>query len=277
MTARLLTGASLPLNDRGLAYGDGLFETLAVVHGRPQLLRQHLARLRLGLERLQIVGLDLAEVEATLCTMAATVTASAALKLIVTRGEGLRGYTPPAHPLPHWFVQTLPWIAPTAHTPPAAVRVSSVRLAAQPLLAGLKHLNRLEQVLARLEFPAPAVDEVLMLNGQEQVVCGGSSNVFCVRDGQLLTPAITDCGVEGVMRASILQACATGEIPIPARITCLTIAELLSADEVFLTSALRGAWSVASIDAQPERQGAVARQVAAHWQQPDNRTSWVAP
>jgi 4-amino-4-deoxychorismate lyase len=269
MTARLLNGAALPLTDRGVAYGDGLFETLAVVRGRLRLLPLHLARLTRGLERLQITGLELAVVEATLCTLAATVLDSAALKLIVTRGEGQRGYTPPADPEPHWFVQQLPWTPPTDHTPPAAVRVSSVRLASQPLLAGLKHLNRLEQVLARLEHPAPAVDEVLLLNGQDQVVCAGSANVFCVRDGRLLTPAITDCGVEGVMRASILQACAAGHIALPAQVTTLTMADLLNADEVFLTSALRGAWPVSSIDAQPVRPGTVARQVAAYWRQQD--------
>lgn len=253
----------LAADNRGLAYGDGLFETMAVREGRVLLRERHLGRLAAGLARLGIAAPPADALAATL-EAAAAGKGTACLKLIVTRGAGARGYTPSTDAPTDWLLQRLPWSPPAAGRPPAVLRTSSVRLALQPLLAGLKHLNRLEQVLARREFPAPVHDEAVQLDAEGRVACATAANLFCLREGRLLTPRVDRCGVAGVMRAEVLALAATGVVP-PADEADLLPADVHAADEVFLTSALRGAWPVAMLDGRPLSQGSLASRIMALW------------
>lgn len=226
----------LPLTDRGLHYGDGLFETMAVQGGSVRLMDLHLARLTQGARQL---GIPLPETEglAIELMLAAVQMGEGVLKLILTRGSGGRGYLPPEEPSPSLILQRYPPVAPEGQEG-VSVRLCDIRLARQPALAGLKHLNRLEQVLARAEWRDPAIAEGLMLDSEGWLVEGVASNVFLVREGELFTPLLDQCGVAGVMRAHVMQRAAT--LGLRVHETRLKLDELMVAEEVFLTNSLHG-------------------------------------
>ncbi len=261
----LTPNGDVPVTDRGLAYGDGLFETIAVVDGKPKLLAAHLARLQRGAERLVIAGLDFNAIETAVGAASAAFSSHGAVKLMVTRGDGPRGYTPPVAQNPRWWLQSFAWTPPTALPTGAHVAISSVRLGEQPLLAGLKHLNRLEQVLARAENPASRADEALMLDSAGRLVCATSANIFVVREGKLFTPRLDRCGVAGVVRGALLAGASRGDLPWSITETELTPASLVGAEEVFLTSALRGVWAVASVEGTSVPSGQVAKACFDYW------------
>ncbi len=230
--------------DRGLQYGDGVFETMAVRDGGVPHLEAHLRRLRAGLERLGIPapaeGVLRAEVE-TACAEAA---APAVLKLMVTRGPGGRGYRPPEAPQPRRYLSLAPWPEGIEAGRRHGVRVRWCRtpLGHSPALAGLKHLNRLEQVLACAEWSDPDIAEGLMCDVEGWVVEGTRSNLFVVREGRLYTPRLDRCGVAGLMRARIMAA-AQG-LGVPVAETRLDRAAVLAAEELFLSNSLIGIWPV---------------------------------
>ncbi|MDA7087828.1 aminodeoxychorismate lyase [Pseudomonas sp. SA3-5] len=235
----------LSVKDRGLAYGDGLFETIAVSGGIPALLERHLARLGDGCARL-LIDLDLAVVRAELLAFSRELGDGVA-KLIVTRGDGLRGYAPPQAGSPRRILQGSAKPAYPAGNAELGVRLfpCATRLAEQPLLAGIKHLNRLEQVLARAEWQDAEHAEGLMLDASGRVIEGVFSNLFLVQDGVLLTPDLSRCGVAGVMRAELLaQVQAQG---IRCDVRDIGVDALLQADEVFLCNSLYGVWPVHSL------------------------------
>lgn len=169
-------------------------------------------------------------------------------KLIVTRGEGLRGYAPPAEASPRRILSGSPRPAYPERHWQQGVRLFAcrTRLAEQPLLAGLKHLNRLEQVLARAEWSDAGHAEGLMLDVHERVVEGVFSNLLLVLDGTLVAPDLRRCGVAGVMRAELLER-AEG-IGVPLAIRDVSMAELATADEVFLCNSQFGIWPVRALD-----------------------------
>lgn len=235
----------LALDDRGLAYGDGLFETIRVVGGRPRLFERHLRRLAEGALRLGI-PLDEAVVADELTAFAAQID-DGVCKLVLTRGRGRRGYAPPVPAEPTRLLTAAPAPAyPAAHAEQGIrLYACETRLAEQPRLAGLKHLNRLEQVLARSEWSDPAVAEGLMRDLTGRVIECVFSNLFLVRDGMLFTPSLARCGVAGVMRAEILaRAQALG---LPADEVDIAFDELLAADEVFACNSLYGIWPVTAL------------------------------
>ena len=233
--------------DRGLEFGDGLFETLAVVNGAPRLLERHLARLAHGCERLGIAMPASARLAREL-TLAAHGRGVGVLKLIVTRGAGGHGYAPVARARPRRTLVALP---PRRRDPRfecdgIVARLCCTRLALQPALAGLKHLNRLEQVLARREWSDPAIPEGLMLDVQGRLICGTISNVFLDLGQGLVTPALTRCGVAGVMRAALLAGFAAAGHAVEER--DVAAAELRTARELFVSNALIGVWPVRRLD-----------------------------
>ena len=250
---------ALSVRDRGLAYGDGLFETIAVRAGRPRLLARHLARLEEGIRRL-FLPVSLAQVEQELLAFAAQLGEGVA-KLMLTRGEGLRGYAAPADAQVRRILIGSPAPAyPVAHFDEGiALFPCATRLAEQPLLAGLKHLNRLEQVLARSEWSDPAFAEGLMRDQGGRVIEGVFSNLFLVRDGQLITPELSRCGVAGVARAEVLANRPS------ARVRDLTLDELCGASEVFLTSSVRGILPVQAVGDTVFAPGPVTRALQRHW------------
>ncbi|MCY1350281.1 Aminodeoxychorismate lyase [compost metagenome] len=250
---------TLSIKDRGLAYGDGLFETLFVRGGQPRLLHRHLARLREGCTRLAI-ELDLTALQAELQAFCA-VLGDGVAKLILTRGDGQRGYAPVSAGMPRRILQAS---AVPAYPPQHAeqgVRLYPCRtcLAEQPLLAGLKHLNRLEQVLARAEWQDVEHAEGLMCDLSGRVVEGVFSNLFLVRNGVLLTPQLSRCGVAGVMRAELLERAAREGIVVQVR--DIERAELLDADEVFLCNSLYGIWPVRALEARDWPVGPLTRKL----------------
>jgi len=231
-------GTGIAADDRGLAYGDGLFETMVAVEGGLRHFDLHMARLADGCRRLEIPQPSI-EVVADDCRRVLEGLGSATVKLIVTRGVGPRGYAPPDEPTVTRIV-----MAASAHSHefdtsrPMVVQLCRTRLALSEQLAGMKHLNRLEQVMASAELRHSGMDEGLMLAMDGRLVCATACNLFLVRSGRLLTPMIRDCGVAGVMRQVVLRAADT--LGIPATITDLEPDALSGADEVFLTNAVRG-------------------------------------
>ncbi|WP_043310029.1 aminodeoxychorismate lyase [Pseudomonas sp. ML96] len=251
----------LPLGDRGLAYGDGLFETIAVRGGRATLLPRHLARLREGLQRLSI-DLDLALLEAELQAFFIELGEGVA-KLLVTRGDGLRGYAPPQAASPRRILLGNPLPSYAAENAEQGVRLfpCATRLAEQPLLAGLKHLNRLEQVLARGEWQDAAFAEGLMRDVSGRAVEGVFSNLFLVKNGVLLTAELSRCGVAGVMRAEVLAQ--AERVGLVCEVRDLTIDELYAADEIFLCNSLYGIWPVRELQGHHWPVGALTRKLQA--------------
>ena len=253
--------ADLPLGDRGLAYGDGLFETIAVRGGRSVLLSRHLTRLAEGLRRLAI-DLDLVALEAELHAFFSELGEGVA-KLIITRGEGLRGYAPPQPAQPRRILLGNPLPSyPAANAEQGVCLYPCVtRLAEQPLLAGLKHLNRLEQVLARGEWQDPTFAEGLMRDQSGRVIEGVYSNLFLLKDGVLTTADLSRCGVAGVMRAEVLEQ--ARRLGISCEVRDIGYDELLGADEVFLCNSLYGIWPVRELAASVWPAGPLTRKLQA--------------
>ncbi len=256
-----IAGARLDPLDRGLQYGDGLFETMAWRSGRARLAELHFERLELGCRRLGLPAPPRAALLDELREAAGA--GDATVKLIVTRGSGPRGYRPPADAAARRIV-----IAGEAAAPPTGpwrARICSTRLGRNPALAGLKHLNRLEQVLARAEWRNPDVEEGLMLDDLGRLVCGTQSNLFLAEPGRLITPALDESGVAGVMRRAVIEwARGRGIVVEEAR---LEPARLFAAGEAFVTNALIGARALAAVDGRPLGRGQVHQEFMA-WLDP---------
>jgi 4-amino-4-deoxychorismate lyase len=170
------------------------------------------------------------------------------VKLIMTRGPGDRGYRPPDAPKPSRILGFTAWPEyPRSHyTQGIRVRVCALRIGVSPAVAGLKHLCRLEQVLAHIELRGHDVEQGLLLDTTERVVGGSSSNVFAVRGAELSTPAVIRNGIAGVMRRVVLET--APEVGLIPRETDLALHDLYEADELFVTNALIGIWPVARLD-----------------------------
>lgn len=240
---------TLPASDRGLQYGDGLFETIAVVAGRPALWERHLDRLARGCRRLAIpepAAATLADEATALCDGVD----DGVLKLLVTRGSGGRGYAPPRDSEPTRVLSVHPYPSyPSAHWETGvALRVCQQRLGSQPALAGLKHLNRLEQVLARGEWEDPGIAEGVMLSQNGCVVEGTMTNIFAVLNGVALTPPLDDAGVAGIMRAVVMERLRSWGVDV--REEPLELPRLAEAEEVFVTNSVIGIWPARSLDGQ---------------------------
>jgi 4-amino-4-deoxychorismate lyase len=248
-------GDSVKVQDRGLAYGDGVFRTLAVSDGKPEFWLKHMAKLVADCGALGIAAPDAAVLAADARALLQG-TGQAVLKIIVTRGTGGRGYKPPDAATPTRIVMRAPWpaYAPEMATAGVVVRLCDTRLGLQPRLAGVKHLNRLEQVLARGEWSDPEISEGLMQDSDGRVIEGVMSNLFVVKDGEVTTPDLTRCGVGGVMRGLLLES---------ARIADLTLSEVRGADELFLTNSLIGLWPVRQFDGKAYEIGPVTQRWAA--------------
>ena len=248
---------AIAVNDRGLQYGDGVFETALLCDGRVRFLDDHMERLTLGCRRLGIEPQDsavLADLESI-----RTRVAQGVLKIVVTRGAGERGYRPssPSQPTRVVTVHALPDIGNTA----VRARWCTTRLARNAHLAGIKHLNRLEQVLAQSEWHDERVHEGLMLDTEDELICATAANVFLVRDGTLVTPDLRFCGVRGVMRKQVIRAAAS--LGITASEEALRADDVREASEVFLTNAVRGIRPLVELDTLRWTAGPVAARLAA--------------
>lgn len=252
---------AIDLSDRGFQYGDGVFTTVRVQEGVPLFLDRHLDRLRHDGERLAIPfvgsGVLREDVRALLGDHR-----QATLKIQMTRGMGGRGYRSPEPVVPTRIV--------SLHPPPphpaeysdsgVAVRYCRMRLAINPVLAGLKHMNRLEQILARAEWSAGPPVEGLMRDTEGYLVEGTMTNVFLVREGCLLTPLLDRCGVSGVMRAILIEGAA--ELGMSVSEERVGLAAVEAADEIFLTNSVIGLWPVRSLEHRHYPVGPVVLELA---------------
>lgn len=248
----------VPANDRGLAYGDGVFETLRARGSTLPLLDWHLERLQRGLAALRIAQPPEGPLRDELLQVAAA-TPGGIIKLTVTRGSGGRGYRAPVNAVPRRIVQSA---AVPAHVERwqregVSLRVCETRLAGPAALAGLKHLNRLPQVLARAEWQ-DEFDEGLMRNADGGLVEGTMSNVFVVHGDTLLTPPVGP-GVAGVMRRLVISLAAASRLAV--REETLPDAAFETADEIFITNSVIGVCPVRRFETRELPVGTIARRL----------------
>jgi 4-amino-4-deoxychorismate lyase len=249
------------LLDRGLHYGDGLFETIGCVAGRPRFLALHLKRLESGCARLGIPAPDLGAVAQEI-TLAAAERGGAILKLIVTRGRAqARGYGVSGAEQGTRMLLRYPPDSAAAGAAHEGVRVrlGDLRLGENPALAGLKHLNRLEQILARFEWSDPGIAEALLFSSSGALISGCMSNVFLVYGGRLSTPRLDRCGVAGVMREVVGRLAVRHGIEFDK--LPLDLEGLNAAEEIFLTNALTGIRPVRELQGRALPVGPVTRQL----------------
>jgi 4-amino-4-deoxychorismate lyase len=254
---------TLRLADRGLQYGDGLFETLAVRDGSLRRLDMHLDRLREGCARL-CLPMPEEELLRRELGRAAEGETRAVLKLMLTRGPGGRGYRPPEPPSVTRMVFRHAWpdYPVDWHTHGVELRICTTRLAVGSPLAGVKHLNRLEQVLARAEW-SDGVQEGIMLDAEDRVVEGTMTNLFASpAEGRLVTPDLSRSGVAGVTRRHVL-ARATDE-GVQVEVRDLSLDELLASREIFVCNSIVGVWPVRRIASRDYAVGPMTR-LAAQW------------
>ncbi len=232
--------------DRGLHYGDGLFETLAVFNGQIRCRADHWRRLGEGCRRLGLRCPEPTLLEREVSELSAGAPRKV-VKVLLTRGSGPRGYRTPEQASTRRILIASDWpdYPPKHAREGIRVRLCQARLGHNPALAGLKHCNRLEQVLARQEWQHE-VEEGLMLDGEGHVIEGTMSNVFLVFDGALRTPDLSRCGVAGVTRQRIIDR-APG-LGIPVEVTRITLEQVREAQALFLCNTLIGLWPVRCFD-----------------------------
>ncbi|GGX78335.1 aminodeoxychorismate lyase [Vogesella alkaliphila] len=253
-------GDSISASDRGLAYGDGIYRTLEARHGTPLLWHWQWQRLAADCAALRLPCPD----EALLLREIASVAARlerAVVKIVLTRGSGQRGYAMPAACSPTRIVSASAWggYPPERAQQGIVARWCDTRLAIQPWLAGIKHLNRLENVLARSEWTDPVIAEGLMLDMDGTVVEGTMSNLFIVRAGELITPLLDRCGVSGAMRACVIDTAAN--LGLHVREARLSPDEVMAADEAFVCNSLAGIWPLRQLAARQWPPGALTRRL----------------
>lgn len=253
----------IPADDRGLQYGDGLFETIVIRAGVARFLEAHLTRLAHGCARLALPFEDWEALRAEVTRAVARAPTPAILKILVTRGSpSRRGYAPPEKSMPRRIVTLWP-------TPPTVeadggvtLGIASFRASENPVLAGLKHLNRLENVLAAAEASAQSVFDVLLLDATDQIVGGAMSNVFLVRGGRITTPIVSRAGVAGVMRGIVLREARALGISVDQQ--QIPIGEIERADEMFITNARIGVVPVLAVGEHRFSMGGITRRLREH-------------
>lgn len=238
--------------DRGLAYGDGIYRTVELIDGAPRLWRWQWQRLQADAAKLQLPLPEEALLLAELAQAAHGLTRAVG-KITITRGQGQRGYAMPAEPASTRIVSANAW----AGYPPERLQhgvtlcLCALRLGRQPALAGVKHLNRLENVLARSEWGDPDIHEGLLLDSEGNLIEATMSNVFLLNGNTLRTPRLDQAGVSGALRAWVFdQVPALGWRVEEAE---LELGDLAAAEAVLLTNSLIGIWPVAKLGGPIER------------------------
>ena len=234
--------SAINTRDRGLNYGDGFFTTAKVIAGQVEHWQYHKARLVECAERLAFPAINFAELEQHIAK-AITGCQLNVLKIVITRGEGGRGYGLPQHT--HLtilitvlgFPQSYPALAKTG----VSLALSPIKLAAQPLLAGLKTLNRLEQVLIKNAMAKQQCDDVLVIDHQNNVIEASAANIFAISDNKVYTPSLEQCGIKGVYLQSLCDKLAV-------EFKQVSLNELTQASAVFICNSLMGAVPVSRIE-----------------------------
>ncbi len=255
---------SVSVSDRGLQYGDGFFTTMLVTGDQLLNWQGHWRRVQQAAERLQFPALDEQELFTQVKQAIAvfnytksTIASNKVVKIILTRGAGGIGYQMPDTPQISTILQVT--LAPIQIEREAGTNLPlfsqplgidlglcETLCSIQPQLAGLKHLNRLENVLARSEIVKKGFVEGLMLNAYQQVISGTQSNLFLIKDHHLITPLLKDSGVEGTTRYQLSQLAAS--VGLTWQESTLVLEDLKQAEELFLANAVRGIMPVNNFD-----------------------------
>jgi 4-amino-4-deoxychorismate lyase len=245
----LVNGASIEhisVRDRGLLYGDGVFETILCEKGKPLLFNYHMQRFSLGCERLNLVAQNTSTIADEIRMLADG--EDCIIKLMLTRGVRDRGYAYDACDLTYSRIldkSPVPEIEHDYYRSGVRLTLCQHQLPSNKKLAGIKHLNRLDQVIGRSECPA-GYQEGVMQDQHGYIIEGTMSNIFMLANNVWYTPGLDQCGVNGVMREFLLTN--VNEIPFIAQIKPVTLADLQSAEAVFICNSIIGIWPVIAFD-----------------------------
>jgi len=236
---------TINVRDRGFQYGDGLFETIAYKNNQLQLWDAHLARLQLGCERLMLNAVDEAQWLADIKNL--QLSDDAVIKLSISRGVSGRGYVynddqpvtrvTASYPMPDY---------PQSNSQGIKAIFCKTPISINSALAGIKHLNRLDNVLARNEWHDSDIGEGLMVDNQGHIIEGTMSNVFCVLGDELYTPALEQCGVAGVMRQQVIELAQA--LNIAVNIVDISKPNFLQMDGLFITNSIIGIWPIKELE-----------------------------
>ena len=239
--------STISIRDRGLAYGDGLFETIAIIDNVAHNWNLHFQRLTVGAKRLKITLPDEQDLlEGLKFFSQQRKKDKYIVKIILTRGEGGRGYQCPENQLSNWVMLSNPWpeYSDEYYLNGIDIQQLDFQLAVQPALAGIKHLNRLEQVVAKQSLEQ-GYQEALLSNTSGYIIEGISSNVYFVKRGILFIPSLNDSGIEGTMRTQIITLCQ--QLNIKFKIADLNLKVINESEEVFYSNSIIGLWPVKKI------------------------------
>lgn len=239
-------------SNRSFHYGDGCFTTIKVIEQQPQLIEWHIARLRDACDKLAIANMNWQTLESEIQSQAKKLNLHT-LKVHISRGDGGRGYgyTEILEPIVMLSVHEIPDNYASLKQVGMKVSVAQCCLAKQPLLAKIKHNNRLEQVLIKQEIQQSTFDDMLVLDTDLTVIEGSSANCFWYSNDRWFTPDLTNCGVEGVMRNHILHLFAKNEIKY--EIVFAKTEDVMAAQSVFFCNSLMGIMPIHSLKRQSEK------------------------
>ncbi|MFT7228294.1 MAG: 4-amino-4-deoxychorismate lyase [Methylophilaceae bacterium] len=251
--ASLVNGSfSAPISalDRGFAYGDGVFRTIKVINGLPEHWPIHYQTLFADCSAIGIVCPSADSFISDFKKIFDADEFSAVVKIIVTRGEGERGYNPPAitTPMRVMIKSSMPDYFEVNFSEGVVLHLCDTRISHQPKLAGIKHLNRLDNVLARMEWNDPKVAEGVMLDMDGNVIECTAANIVARYGDTLITPKLDQCGVAGITRKQILAH--AKRLKLNTAIERINLKDLYSADEVIICNSLFGAWQVRELAGQ---------------------------
>lgn len=237
---------AIEIENRGLAYGDGIFTTAKILHGHIQYLTAHIERLVFGCQTLGISAPSTQQLTEQLSNIGKNYSL-AVLKVVIIAGKGGRGYA--RSPANAYDLIVMVHDYPNHYDALAKqgihLGISQQQLGINPMLSGLKHLNRLEQVLLRQELATTHYDDLLVANVFDEVIEVTSANVFVFLAGKLFTPDVSLSGVNGIMRQTILSYFPQAEIKK------LTIDDMQQAQAMFICNCVMGVVPVNQFNEQP--------------------------
>lgn len=233
--------------DRGFSYGDGIFTTIKVANSHCELLPQHIERLQQGLIKLSIASIDFENLFEDLTAKSKNLQ-NGVLKVIITRGQGKRGYSSVGCDSPT-IVISASSVAPSYQQwqqEGVELGVSTIALGINPLTAGIKHLNRLEQILVKQQIDDNKWTDAVVLDCQGHVIETSMANIFLCKDNIVYTPCLTSSGVKGLMRQQVINYLDDNNIDIIE--DRFKFGAIINADEIFITNCLMGVVPITGVD-----------------------------
>ena len=228
----------LAITDRATQYGDGCFTTMLVEHQQVQLWSLHLTRLKVSLARLAITAPNWQQVYTDVIALALKYPHKGGIKILISRGSGGRGYNPTGCNDTQVIITHFEWPLHYQQWQQQGIvlGVCQQRMGNSPMLAGMKHLNRLEQVLLKQEIEQAGWVDAIALDGDDRVIETTVANLFWRKGNTVYTPALQRAGVAGVMRQHVLDM--LYKLNCDYQVGDFDLAAVFAADEVFITNAL---------------------------------------